>query len=223
MHNLAISYRDSKRFADEVMIKKDAWNSWSELLGPTHAKTLAAQKSLAIAHDHNGEHQRSFQIYTDVYEIQREQLGQEDPRTQSSLKDVVWSQTVRKPAFQPGSELKQQLELLRLAAKDRHSGALLNTLALAEFRFENFQLAIDAAQISVEKLPAEYGLPAPHPIDLAVLSMSYQELGKQKMSDQYRGQFEEAMRYPLYKEDPDSVQFEVEMSSRKGKGGRQND
>jgi serine/threonine protein kinase len=223
MHNLAISFRDAKRFDDEVRVKSDASKLWSDLLGPTHAKTLAARKSLAIAHDHNGEFQSSSQIYHDVYRLQREKLGQDDPRTQSSLRDLLWSRTVRTSQFKPDAEMEEQLGLLRLAAEDRASGALANTLAVVEYRFGNFRRAIDAAQLSLEKLPGEFGLPGPHPADLAIMTLSYRNLGDKEKGDEYLRQFEAAMEHSIYRDDPDSLQFEAELKSRVCEHGAKDD
>jgi len=207
---------ETSRKKDEISVKEKALERWSELLGADHPKALSARRSLAIAFEHDGEYQKGIEIYRELYVATLESSGPEDQVTHSALRDLLWAKSIRESTFNANAETKDQYLALCKAADQQPGGTLFNALALSEFRFGKFERAIEAAKASVKQFPKEQGLPGPHPSDLAVLAMSYQELGDADMSNSYLEQFNQTMQHALYRADFESTAIADEVKSKLG-------
>ena len=120
---------------------------------------------------------------------------------------VIWEKVRTANVKINGSELKSIRDLV--AAKPL--GIYYNTLSVAEFRCKNFEQAIDAAHKSIELMPAQQGLPGPHAIDLAIMAMCHLELGEERLAEEYRVKFEEAMKLQSFENDEKCLSFAKEM------------
>ena len=210
MHNLAVSYQFEKRFAEEVAIKEKAYSEWVKLLGEDHPKTLATRKSLAISYANVGNYSTSIEIYNDIYLTFLKRSGSEHAETLVALNSLVWARTSLPLNFEPSEELRDMVQQLQTASNRRPSGGLFNTLAVAQFRFKNYELAIEAALKSSKMLPAEYDLPCSHPADLAVLAISYHRLGEHEKSAAAYRQLLAAMNHTSFKDDAECKSFAAE-------------
>ncbi|MCA9214135.1 MAG: protein kinase [Planctomycetales bacterium] len=130
----------------------------------------------------------------------------------SRLNKDIWEK-VREPGSEPTDE---ELNRMRSICKQLPKGMYFNTLGTAEFRAGNYQAAIEAANVSVSKTPAELNLDSPHPGDIAILAMSHLKLGNLKDAKQYRDQFQELMKQDNWQSDKECTSFQNEVTAMFG-------
>ena len=129
-----------------------------------------------------------------------------------AVNSEVWKRVVN-PGILTDDELVKQL---RAGIIYNPAGAYYNTLAAAEFRLGNFSAAIKAAKKSMELTPKEMNLPAPHPVDLAILAMSHLHLGNVEKAKQFYQQMNQSLALDPFKENYECNSFAAEVFRRFG-------
>ena len=82
-----------------------------------------------------------------------------------------------------------------------------------EYRFGNFEDAISAALISVERTPKEDSrYDSPFAGDFAILAMSYFKLNNNEKANVYRDKLKKAMKLDEFKDDEDCLSFLAEVN-----------
>lgn len=119
----------------------------------------------------------------------------------------VWKK-VCVPGFQPKLS---SIETIQEICRDFPRSSFLTTLGLTHYRNGNFNKAIDAFLKSISLAANERELPAPNPVDLAFLAMSYQKLGDTQKAAEYKQEFLEAMQQDAFRNDEECLSFANEM------------
>jgi serine/threonine protein kinase/Flp pilus assembly protein TadD len=127
------------------------------------------------------------------------------------INSTIWSKVARSPSTDHLPITPQELTQIQQVCEQHPKGAYHNTLAVAEFRMGNYEAAITAAKISVEKLPKEFNLPSTHPGDLAILAMSYHYLGEEAKAKKFRDQMEKAIEMDAFQSDGEAKSFAAEV------------
>jgi eukaryotic-like serine/threonine-protein kinase len=147
-----------------------------------------------------------------------------------SVWELVRSNAKEGPLWPPNSPEKplsvleklsiEQLTLLRLAAdtepKLLAKAALFNTLGIAHYRNEEYQLAIQSLTRSVDLIREETKVILPGPSDSAFLGLSHWKLGNKEEAVKYRNMFDEAMKRSANFADPDNQAFRREIEETFG-------
>ncbi len=136
--------------------------------------------------------------------LRQTKLGRDHPVTVKWMGEFVWILATTE-GMEHGID-EALLRDLRTACEGKEDGELLNTLALAEYRLENLEEAIDAAKASIENLPQ-----SPGPINLALLAMSHLRLNHERNATEFREAFQQAMQIKEYRDDSDCQKFTAEV------------
>ena len=76
-----------------------------------------------------------------------------------------------------------------------------------------YQNAIEATKQSLVWHTKESGLPAQHPIDLAIMAMSHLQLGKQSEASDFRKRMSQSMKLDAFKDDEECKTFVAEVNA----------
>ena len=124
---------------------------------------------------------------------------------------------LRKLVLKPGQKIEAaRVDELRHAISKHPLRLYFNTLAVAEFRRANFAEAIVAVKKSMELSPNRLDLPAPLPIDLAILSMSHLHLGNGEEAIKYYKLMNQTMMFDPFKRNKECISFAGEVNKRLG-------
>ena len=89
-------------------------------------------------------------------------------------------------------------------------GALLRTKSVGEYRSGRYQAAAQSLSDALDRISTEEELPGPHPVDLALLAMSYLKLSEVEKAAAFRKELVEVMKTDRYKDDKESRRFHAE-------------
>lgn len=129
-----------------------------------------------------------------------------------SMNGQVWERVKSIASFEAKPLSQPEIDRLRDVVARYPRGIYYNTLATAEYRMGNFSEAIDAALLSVEKTPAENtAADSAYPGDLAILAMSYCELGEWDSATEYLEEMQRLLKLDEYKDDTECIAFKMEV------------
>jgi len=123
---------------------------------------------------------------------------------------VVWAKVRATTPAERRQVTRTELLQFRELVEQFPQASYFSTLAAAEFRMRNFEKATKAALNSVELRRKKQGLSSPHPVDLAILAMSYFELKDLKKAKKYRSELDEAMESEINGSDEECISIAKE-------------
>lgn len=145
-------------------------------------------------------------------EIPRGELrSQLHPQQVEGLNKSLWQRVATKTAFERVSISCLDLLKFRDMTAQYPKGIYYNTLGTTEYRFGNYALAIQAAEKSLELTPEEISLPAPHPIDYAIIAMSHFQLGEKDLAFEFQKKLIESVKQDFFRNDSECLSFLAEV------------
>ena len=212
MGNLGMSYLGVGRVSDAIDLYEESVSLQSTSLGPNHPDTLSTMVLLAIAYRRAGRITEAFGSFREALKRYSKKFAPDHPATLEAFSEFMWAK-VQAPILDtdsPVSITPEDLQQMRAVCQRLPLGKHFSRLGVAEYRLKNFEKAVAAAKISVEKTPVELGLSSALPIDFAVLAMSYKELGNDTQAIEHRRQLDKSMKLDVFKNDEECKSFLVE-------------
>jgi len=134
------------------------------------------------------------------------ELPQLNEESAIALNQQIWDLVKAPTADSSVTVTKQDLQKLRDTCQKFPSGTYFHTLGIAEYRLGDIEAAIQSLTASAEKLPAELGLSAPHPVDLAFLAMCHHRLEHPEDASRFLDEMRTALKDARYVFDSDTQQ-----------------
>src|SRR5699024_6337242 len=103
---------DAIRYEEAILFGRKTLESLKSILGPDHPDTLTTRNNMALVLDKQGKYEEAFQIYQEVYEIQKRKnvLGPDHPdtlTTRNNMALVLSNQGKYEEAFQIYQEVNE--------------------------------------------------------------------------------------------------------------------